>query len=266
VTVQGPPGRRLLLAFAVAVAVVQMAPLLLVIVVSFSASPVFDLPWQGLSLRWYRRLAAVKGFGTSILLSAQIAALSTALALALGTACAVAVFRCRFPGRQALVTAILSPLMLPGLVLGIAMLQGYRLYGLRDAFAALLTAHVVITAPFITRVVLASLSLFNFEMVDAARTLGYSHLGALVRVLPPNIYPALLSGSIFAFLASFDNYPISIFLTDARNKTLPIQMIEFLDESADPTLAAVSTLLVVMAAVALLLADRLVGLRRVSSL
>ncbi|HEV8307815.1 MAG TPA: ABC transporter permease [Methylomirabilota bacterium] len=246
--------------------VLQLAPLVLVVVVSFSASPVFDLPVDGLSLRWYRRLLHVKGFWASMALSAQIASLSTAAALVLGTAGAVAVHRCRFPGRRALVAAILSPLMLPGLVLGIAMLQGYRRYGLDDAFVALLVAHVVLTTPFIMRVVLASLSLFNFEMIDAARSLGYSHVEALVRVLPPNLYPAFLSGVIFAFLASFDNYPISIFLTDARNKTLPIQMIEFIDESADPTLAAVSTLLVVMAALALLVTDRLLGLRRLVSL
>jgi putative spermidine/putrescine transport system permease protein len=237
--------------FAVVVIVVQLAPAIVLVAASFSASAAFDLPWTGVSLRWYRRLLGVSGFWSSVELSANIAVVSTAVSLVLGTSCAIGLFKGRFPGRNAVIAALLSPLMLPGLVFGMAMLHGYRLYSLRNSYASLLVAHVVITAPYIVRVMLAGLSLFNFEMVDAARTLGYSRYGALMRIAPPNLYPPLLISGLFAFLASFNNYSISIFLADARNRTLPIQMLEFVDEFADPTLAAMSALLVALACAAL---------------
>ena len=139
-------------------------------------------------------------------------------------------------------------------MLGIAFLQAARDVGLRDAYATLLLAHVVVTLPFIMRTVLASLSLFDFTMIDAARMLGFSYPTALWKVLVPNILPGFMSGALFAFVASFDNYPVSIFLVDVRTKTLPIQLLNQLEMSPDPTLAAVSTMLIVLTVVC---ADRL---------
>ena len=160
---------------------------------------------MGWSLKWYGRIRNVDGLLSALGLSAQIAALSTAISLLLGTLCAIALVRGRLPGAEAVATFMVSPLMLPGLVLGIAMLQAMRELGLRDAWFSLLIAHVVITMPFIMRTVLASLSLFDFAMVDAARTLGCSYPLAIWRVLVPNILPGFVSGALFAFIASFDN-------------------------------------------------------------
>jgi putative spermidine/putrescine transport system permease protein len=208
----------------------------------------------------------VDGLLSALGLSAQIAALSTAISLLLGTLCAIALVRGRLPGAEAVATFMVSPLMLPGLVLGIAMLQAMRELGLRDAWFSLLIAHVVITMPFIMRTVLASLSLFDFAMVDAARTLGCSYPLAIWRVLVPNILPGFVSGALFAFIASFDNYPVSMFLVDVRTKTLPIQLLNYLEISPDPTLAAVSTLLILLTIFVLFLCDRMVGLRRMASI
>ena len=116
------------------------------------------------------------------------------------------------------------------------------------------------------RTVLASLSLFDFAMVDAAHTVGCSCPIALWRVLVPNILPGFVSGALFAFIASFDNYPVSMFLVDVRTKTLPIQLLHYLEISPDATLAAVSTLLIVLTVLVLVLCDRLVGLRRMVSI
>jgi putative spermidine/putrescine transport system permease protein len=208
----------------------------------------------------------VDGLLSALGLSAQIAALSTAISLLLGTLCAIALVRGRLPGAEAVATFMVSPLMLPGLVLGIAMLQAMRELGLRDAWFSLLIAHVVITMPFIMRTVLASLSLFDFALVDAARTLGCSYPLAIWRVLVPNILPGFVSGALFAFIASFDNYPVSMFLVDVRTKTLPIQLLNYLEISPDPTLAAVSTLLILLTIFVLFLCDRMVGLRRMASI
>ena len=150
--------------------------------------------------------------------------------MALGTLCAIALVRGRFPGREAIATFLVSPLMLPGLVIGIAMLQGFKAMGLRDVYASLLVAHVVITLPYVVRTVVGALCLFDFSLIDAARTLGCNYPMALLRVLVPALAPAFLTSGMFAFLASMDNYPISIFFTDAWTKTLPIQMLQYVEE------------------------------------
>jgi putative spermidine/putrescine transport system permease protein len=154
--------------------------------------------------------------------------------------------------------------MLPGLVVGIAMLQGFKALGLREAYSSLLIAHVVITLPYVVRTVLAALSLFDFSLIDAARTLGCSYPAAIMRVLVPALGPAFLTSGMFAFLASMDNYPISIFFTDAWTKTLPIQMLQYVEENPDPTIAAISSGLVLLAILALIVGDRLVGLRKLA--
>lgn len=252
-----------MLGFAIAF---LLLPIVIVIPVSFTEAPVFRFPPEGFSFRWYARVRNVDAVLSALALSAQIAVLATAISLLLGTLCSIALTRGALPGSNAIVTFLVSPLMIPGLVLGIAMLQGARELGLRDAWWSLLLAHVVITMPFVMRTVLGSLALFDFTMVDAARTLGCSYPMALWRVLVPSILPGFVSGALFAFIASFDNYPVSMFLVDVRTKTLPIQLLNYLETSPDPTLAAVSTLLIGLTILVLVVMDRLVGLRRMASI
>jgi putative spermidine/putrescine transport system permease protein len=241
-----------------------LTPLIVTIAVSFGSSSVFTLPPPDWSLKWYARLPGTKGLAPSLMTSVQIAGLSTLIALVLGTLCAIALVRGRFPGRAAISTFVVSPLMLPGLVIGIAMLQAFRALGLHGVWVSLLVAHVVITMPYVVRTVLGSLSLFDFSLIDAARTLGCSYLQALRKVLVPALAPAFITSGMFAFLASMDNYPISIFFTDAWTKTLPIQMLQYVEESPDPIIAAISSGLILLAVLALFIADRLVGLRRLA--
>jgi putative spermidine/putrescine transport system permease protein len=249
---------------AAAVVLFLLAPLIVTVAVSFSDSPVFNLPPPALSLRWYARLWSLRDLWPAVRVSVEVALISTAVSLVLGTLCAIAVERGTFPGRAALVTFVVSPLMMPGLVVGVALLQALREVGLRDAYASLLVGHAVITLPYVTRTVLASLSLFDFSLIDAARTLGCSYPRALRKVMVPVLAPAFLTSGLFAFLASMDNYPISIFLTDARTKTLPIQILRYLEERPDPTIAAISSGLILLTIVVLFAADRLVGLRRLA--
>jgi len=241
-----------------------LAPLAVTLAVSVSASPVFNLPPPALSPRWYEGMLASRELWPSVRLSLEIALLSTVVALALGTLCAIAIARGTFPGKTALTTFMVAPLMMPGLVVGVAMLQALRQVGLRDAYLSLLIGHVVITLPYVTRTVLASLSLFDFTLIEAARTLGCSYPKALVTVMVPALAPAFLTSGLFAFLASMDNYPISIFLVDAWHKTLPILMLQLLEENPDPTIAAISSGLIALTILVLLVGDRLVGLRRLA--
>jgi putative spermidine/putrescine transport system permease protein len=257
-------GRWLAWTAALLSVVFLMTPLLVSVAASFGSSAVFTLPPPDWSLRWYQRLATTRGLVPALVTSVEVAAFATAVALVIGTLCAIALVRGRFPGRDAVATLLVSPLMLPGLVIGIAMLQGFKEMGLREVHSSLLVAHVIITLPYVARTVLAALLLFDFSLIDAARTLGCSYAGALRRVLVPALAPAFLTSGMFAFLASMDNYPISIFFTDGRTKTLPIQMLQYVEENPDPTIAAISTGLVLLAMLSLLLGDRLVGLRKLA--
>ncbi|MGF1651324.1 MAG: ABC transporter permease [Hyphomicrobiaceae bacterium] len=244
------------------VALFLLTPIVVTVLVSFTSSTVYTLPPPEWSLRWYSSLARKDGLVDAVLLSLNLALLSTAVSLVLGTAMALAVIRGRFPGRQAIATFAVSPLMMPGLVVGVALLQVFREFGLRDAYVSLLLAHVVITLPFVMRTLLAALASFDFALIDAARTLGMSHVHAIGRVMVPALAPAFLTAGLFAFLASMDNYPVSIFLADARTKTLPIKMLQYLEESPDPSLAAISSGLIMLALVALMFGARTVGLNR----
>lgn len=239
-----------------------MLPIVITVIVSFSASPVYTLPPPEWSLRWYAALERKSGLMDAVWLSLNLAAVSTAISLVVGTAAAIGVARGDFRGKTAIATFAVSPLMMPGLVLGVAMLQFFRDLGLRDAYWSLLLAHVVITLPFIMRTLLAAMGSFDFSMIDAARTLGLSYPRAVARVLIPNLAPAYLTGGLFAFLASMDNYPISIFLSDARDKTLPIKMLQILEEQPDPSIAAMSTGLILLAVAILAIGSRTVGLNR----
>lgn len=254
--------RSLSWVIAATVVVFLLGPLIVTVVVSFTSSSVYTLPPPEWSLRWYEALARKSGLTDAVWLSVQIALLSTAASLVLGTAAAMAVVRGRFRGREAIATFAVSPLMMPGLVVGVALLQFFRGMGLRDAWTSLMIAHVIVTLPFVVRTLLAALENFDFSIIDAARTLGLSYPRAVLKVLTPNLAPAFLTSGLFAFLASMDNYPISIFLSDARNKTLPIKMLQYLEEQPDPTLAAISTGLILLALVALAIGSRSVGLNR----
>ena len=137
-----------------------------------------------------------------------------------------------------------------------------------ETLLAMITSRTRMTSPAITvdpgASVLGALSLFDFSLIDAAQTLGCSYPAALMRVMVPALGPAFLTSGMFAFLASMDNYPISIFFTDAWTKTLPIQMLQYVEENPDPTIAAISAGLVLLAILALVVGDRLVGLRKLA--
>jgi putative spermidine/putrescine transport system permease protein len=243
-----------------------LTPLVVTVIVSFGSSAVFSLPPPDWSFRWYERLPHLRGLTSSLWTSVQIAVLSTFISMVLGVLAAIALARGRFPGREAIAAFLTSPLMLPGLVLGISLLQAFRFVGLRDIWFSLLFAHIVITLPYTVRTLYSALTLFDFALIDAARTLGCSPTQAVLRVLLPNLAPACLTSGIFAFLASMDNYAIAIFFTNAFTKTLPIQMLNYVEEQPDPTIAAISSMLILLVLLLLVVCGRVVGLRRITDL
>jgi putative spermidine/putrescine transport system permease protein len=240
------------------------APIIIVVLVSFSASSVFDLPTTGVSLRWYAKLAHSQSFSGPLATSLKVAVVATLLSVSLGGLCALGLWRSNFRGREILIGGALSPMMLPGVVIGISLLFYLRSLGITNAFASLSIAHIVITIPYAIRITLSGLSLFDAGLIDAARTLGCSPSAAVRRVLVPNIAPSLASAAVFSFLASMDNYSIALFLGDVYTVTLPIQIINDLSVGADPMVAAVSTILLLGTLVSFIVTERLIGLQRIA--
>jgi putative spermidine/putrescine transport system permease protein len=257
--------RATLIGIALLTAAFLLAPLAVMAWSSFSPGTSFTHGAGEWSLRWYRALLVREEFWRSFRLSAGIAAATTAVCLAIGIPLAFALQYGRFPGRAAVLLFVLSPLMLPGIVIGIAALGFFRgLAALGPAWEILLI-HVVIATPYVVRVFAASLAMFDLTLIDAARTLGMTPLRAGVSVMLPVMLPPALASAVFAFLASFDNYSIALFLGNVFVKTLPVQMIEYFEQSPDPTLAAMSTFLLALSLALTLALHRLIGIDRVGA-
>jgi len=234
-----------------------------VVAVSLTDTPIPEFPPRGLTLRWYAHALSEDVFTTSALNSLWLATLATAIATPLALAAAYGLVRGRFRGRDAIQTLLLAPLVVPSLVIGLAILLAFSGMGVRDVGARLVGAHVLITFPYMVRTILASLARLDPAVEEAARTLGASALRCFVLVTLPLVRPGVVAGMLFAFIVSFDNVSLSLFLTNARTNTLPIAILNYVEYNFDPSVAAISTMLVAFSLGAALLVERLVGLRRV---
>ena len=247
----------------VAATVVFLAlPIVALIVMSFSAAEYITFPPIGFSLKWYGRILRMPGLVDSLVLSLWLAALATLVSLLLGVAAALGLARARFRGRGIVVAALMSPLVVPSIVTGLALLQFFVDRRLRSADWNLLVGHVVITLPYVTRTVLASLEVFDWSLVDTARVLGAGPWRAFWRVTFPIVRPGILAGGIFAFLTSFDNYTISFFLADARQVPLPVTVFNYINNIFDPGVAALSAVLIYASAIVLVVTERMIGASR----
>src|SRR5581483_645212 len=190
-----------------------VAPLLIVAVVSLNPEAVVRFPPRGFSLHWFRAVIESATLVQAIANSLRLGALATAISILVAVPAAVALGRYDVPGKHVVEALLLSPLSLPMIVLGIALLFLYSRLGLGLSFGGLLAAHVVITIPYILRCVLAVYRGLDPSLEDSARVLGATPWRAFRRVTWPLLRPGIVAGSIFSFLISFDNVPVSIFLT-----------------------------------------------------
>ncbi|WP_376089294.1 ABC transporter permease [Roseomonas sp. CCTCC AB2023176] len=242
-----------------------LAPLVVVVVVSFSAGAFLAFPPPGLSLRWYAALLAngdmLAALGTSAVLAAMVAALS----LALGFPAAYAIVRLNFPGRRLLAGLLVAPLLLPTLVLGLAVLLALQPLGLTATWPGLLIAHLTLAVPFAVRILATAIGAVPAELEAAARTLGASPLRVALRITVPLAAPGALAAAALAFLVSFDETVLSLFLVGPRLTTLPVELFRYAERRTDPLVAALSVLLVLIALAVVLLVERAAGLTKTLS-
>ncbi|RXG96352.1 ABC transporter permease [Bradyrhizobium zhanjiangense] len=239
-----------------------LAPLLLVMAVSVSDSYFVTFPPQGFTLKWYAKVLQDRDFLEAMRLSILLALGTTAGSLLFGVPAAFALVRGRFFGLAAIKGFLLSPLIFPALVTGLALLQVLTRLGSQDARLNLLIGHVVVTSPYVIRTVVTSLQLVDENLEDAARTLGANRLTTFWRVTLPQIASGVAAGGLFAFMVSFDNYPVTMWLANSEYSPVPLVLMRQLVNVFDPSVPAMSTIIILMAMVGVLLLEKLVGLRR----
>jgi putative spermidine/putrescine transport system permease protein len=249
-----------------AVMVFMLAPLAVIVAMSVSAAPFAAFPPRGFTLDWYWTVLQDRDFLQSLAFSTGLALAATAGALLLGVPAAYALVRHDVPGRTAIRTLLLSPLVFPILVTGVALLRLFSSLQSNNTALNLLLAHVLVTTPYVVRTVWASLLMADPTLEDAARTLGAGPWRVFRRVTLPLIAPGVTAGALFAFMISFDNYPVSMWLADARTVPMPMLIYRLAGSVFTPAIPAMSALMILLAIVVVIAMERLVGLRRAVSM
>jgi ABC-type spermidine/putrescine transport system, permease component II len=242
--------------------VFMLAPLVIVVIVSFTSASYLLFPPPGYSLRWYAAVMELSWFWRSLGVSLTVAVVSTAIAVVLGTLAARALTRRKFPGHSVLEYVVLSPLLLPGVVLGFALFNVLVLLRLENlGLPNLIVAHTLITLPFVVRSVWSAMAGTDASLEEAAYSLGATPLKAFRYVVLPTAMPGILAGTILAFTYSFNDVTISIFLTSGSVTTLPVELMADLEYSANAAPAAISSLMIALMLFMFLLVIRIGGLR-----
>jgi putative spermidine/putrescine transport system permease protein len=248
---------------AVAGYVVMIVPILFVVATAFTSERTLRFPPQGFSLRWFEAALGYDPFIQALVSSLQLALVATVLALLVGIPATLAIHRGRLPGRGLVEASFLSPLIVPELVVGLALYQqlviGFRL----DTFPVLLIGHTVLMLPYAVRVTGASLALADPALEEAARGLGASPVRAFFTVTLPLLRPGIFSAALLSFVTSFNNVPLSLLLQSRDFRTLPVTMLDYVQQSYDPMVAAMATLILAGTVVIAVIAERTVGFAKI---
>lgn len=238
------------------------APLAVVVGASLNAGGFLTFPPQGLSLRWYGVFLHNEVFLAAIRVSLSLAAISSVLSLAIGTAATLFYVRHAGRWREPMRIALLSPLLLPDILTAIALLFFFYAIGVGTrGMVGLVVGHVLITLPFVFLNVLPSLESLDPAWELAAQSLGAGRLARFHRITLPLIKPGLIAGGLFAFIVSFDTFSISFMLKGIGTTTLPIQLYDYLRMSFTPESAAVSTFGIVLTLIVVIVTEKVLHLR-----
>ena len=240
-------------------------PIIVAVGVAFGADRIARFPPTGFSLRWFVAAIQNASFMEALANSLQLAVLTTVLTVILGLPAAVALVRRKFPAQAAIEAFLLSPLTLPGVLFGISMLFFLGASGFGLTWWGLLVAHAVISVPYVLRTTVAVYRGMDRGLEETALVLGASPWKTFRHITLPLLRHGLVAGGLFAFLTSFDNVPVSIFLTTAHNNTLPVTIMSYLvNQDFDATVGAISAIQVGVVLLLLYLLDRVYGVGRLT--
>jgi putative spermidine/putrescine transport system permease protein len=239
-----------------------IGPFLIIVAASFSAGETLAFPPQGFSLRWITKVFTVESFRASFGMSLFLAIGGTAVALILGIPASYALSRYKLPGAEIVRTIVSAPIIVPGIIVGLALLRYIVVPFQVGITLALFLAHTALVLPYAVRVVSASLDNLRSDIEEAAVLLGSSRLGAFFRVVMPNIRGGIMSAFILGFVTSFNQVPVSLFLSGPGVRTLPVDMIAYMEIVFDPSVAALSSLLAFLSIGIVFIAERFLGFSR----
>jgi putative spermidine/putrescine transport system permease protein len=247
------PWRLLRGTLVVMVAVFLLAPLAVVVIISFSSAPFLQFPPPGFSLRWYDQLFSTPAWTNALWVSIQIMVPSSILATVLGTAASLGLVRGRVPGATLITACLMLPIIVPGMITAAALFGIYRGLGLNGTLTGLIIGHTVLLIPYVVATVSTALRVQDVQLEQAAATLGAPPWATFRRITLPLVMPAVMSSLLISMILSFDELIVSLFVSSARVRPVAVQMWSNLLGDFDPTIAAIASVcflfaLLVMAA------------------
>ncbi|OWZ83175.1 ABC transporter permease [Natranaerobius trueperi] len=237
-----------------------IGPLVIITVTAFSGESYLSFPPESFSLQWFFNIFQVDMFVRTFRVSLEIAVIGTVLALLIGIPVAYALSRFDFFGKSILSNFFLSPVVIPMVVLGYALLKFLVINMGIPYYRGLLIGHTIVILPYVVRVISSSLMNFNYTVEEAAMSLGCNRLHAFFVVVLPNIRSGIIAAFILAFINSFNNVPVSVFLTGPGISTLPIQMLSYVEYYFDPTISALSVVLMIITVIIMFAIEKTLGL------
>ena len=233
--------------FAILVMLFLLAPLVVIVIASFTPTALITFPPQGFSLKWYANIfGSSTHFMDGLVNSLKIGILATAADILLGVTAALSVCRYSFKGKDALLNYYTSPMYVPSVAFAFVLLQVYSQIGGVSGMLRIFIGHLIIILPYIVRNTVSVLHVFNWTLEDAATSMGATPIQVFFKVTIPLARPGIMAGALLAFLYSFDEVALSSLLSTPRFITLPIRIMNYMELTFDPTLAAISTLLILV--------------------
>ena len=246
------PRRLLLLALGAATVLFLVGPMLVIVPMGFTTEPILTWPPVGFSLRWYEKIISDPQWSRGFVNSLQVATLTAVLATALGTPAAFGIVRGRFPGKALANALVLSPLIVPVIIIALGFFAFFVRFKLTGTLVGVTLAHTALAVPFVVVNIGTVLRTMDRNLELAAQNLGADPIRTFRRITLPIIMPGVFAGALFAFITSWDEVVVSIFMTTARFRTLPVEMWEQVRQVIDPTVAAVATVVMVVTTTLLL--------------
>jgi putative spermidine/putrescine transport system permease protein len=229
-----------------AVLLFLISPILAIMPLSFNSVPFFTYPMPGFSLRWYEDFFLTDRWQGALRNSIFVACSTTVLATFLGTLAALGLSRSNFPFRTAMMSLLISPIVVPVVITAVGMYFFYADVGLLNTYSGLILAHTTLAAPFVVITVTATLIGFDHSLSRAAAGLGAPPITVFFKVILPLILPGMISGALFAFGTSFDEVVVVLFVASPEQRTLPKVMFAGIREMISPTITAAATVLILV--------------------
>lgn len=255
---------KLLTAFVVLVYTFLFAPLVIIAMTSIGTENYIAFPPKGFSLQWFANVFTSEAFMSSMTTSFVISFIATILALLIGVPAAYGLSRYDFKGKGAIKSFFFSPLIIPGIVVGFSLFQFLLVNMNLSIYMSLFIGHTLVIIPYIIRVVGSSLEVFDYSIEEAAESLGCKRSLTFFKVVLPNITSGVMAAFMMAFINSFNNVPVSMFLTGPGVSTLPITMMNYVEYNYDPTVSALSVILMLLTIGIMYILEKTLGLSNFS--